>query len=423
MISRKVMVTLVTLIGLIGLLLVNVGGASGLHTVAEEPILRLHLDTDADSDGDTDYFKHGDTKQPLDASQCLVDGSSQTGPLVSFPGTTKLGLSFDSLGVRSKGPGRSCGRVDGNESFSISINNASGDILDGLNFDRMELDIEAKQDAWVLATAKLGGDPIGTFELRSGGSVVAGDGTDPNPSTPWLAVSTSAAPVANCLDRSDSGSDNGANDNCRWVVDPDVPFDTVTFEAMAGEFGLEGGEDGTLPATAGENSDSLFYLTDVGVLNCGDTVTTDDLGDPAVSVTRKFQDGCKLKEFLLSSSATLPIAGAQSFTFVPSGGEVGQAGATYDLTVIWVPETAQNPVPATQMDFNSDGDTLDALEGDLVWCEGTTDAPVLPQVEVTPEVFETIPWCLVKQLTEIVGGGQMQVTEYLFGTEDPSGFR
>ena len=152
--TRKALATLVAFIGLVGLVLVNVGGASGLHDPAQpsDNVLWLHLDADGD------YFKHGSAQQDLVESQCLVDDPSQAGPLVSLSASNdRLGLAFDSLGVRSKGPGRSCGRVDGSESFEVSINNASGDVLSGLKFESMELDIEAKQDAWVLATAYLAG--------------------------------------------------------------------------------------------------------------------------------------------------------------------------------------------------------------------------------------------------------------------------
>jgi len=407
--TRSTLATLVALVSLLGLVLVNVGGASGLHDTADN-VLRLHLDTDGD------YFAHDGLQQDLEASQCRVTTASQDGLLVDISDTSNPGISFDSLGVRSGGPGRSCGRVSGSEALTLSLNNDAADALEGLNFESMELDVEAKQDAWVLATATLGDDPVGTFELRTGGSVVAFEGTDPAEATPWLATSTSADPIANCLGRSDSGSDNGANDNCRWVVAPDVPFDTVTFTALSGEFGLEGGEDGTPAATEGENSDSLFYLTDVGVLNCLDEVETGDgLGDPRVEVTRRFQADCQLKEFFLESSASLPVGGSQSFTFDPSGGGTGQEDATFDLTITWVAEAAQNPVPPTQMDFNGDGDLDEPLEGDLVWCDGTAANPVLPS---TGE-----PWCLVEQHTTLVGTGMMQVVERLYGTEDPNGWR
>jgi len=413
--TRKALATLIAFIGLVGLVLVNVGGASGLHDPAQpsDNVLRLHLDADGD------YFKHGSAQQDLVESQCLVDDPSQAGPLVSLSASNdRLGLAFDSLGVRSQGPGRSCGRVDGSESFEVSINNASGDVLSGLKFESMELDIEAKQDAWVEATAYLAGAEVGSFQMRTGSSIVAGVGTDAAPATPWLATSTSLAPIANCLNPSDSGPDSGANDNCRWVVQSSVPFDTVKFESLNGEFGLEGGEDGTLAATAGENSDSLFYLTDVGVLDCGDTIETgDSLGDPFVSVTRLAQLNCQLKEFLLGSAANPPDlgSGVQSFSFVPFGGGVGQAGATYELTVTWVKEPAINPLPVTQMDYNGDGDTNDPFEGDLVWCDGTAANPVLPS---TGE-----PWCRTNQTVTLVGTGYVQLTEELFGSEDPHGLR
>ncbi|MDH3426766.1 MAG: hypothetical protein OEM22_08885 [Acidimicrobiia bacterium] len=414
--TRKTLATLVAFIGLVGLVLVNVGGASGLHVDPADDVLRLHLDSDGD------YFEHGDdvesVTQMLDESGCVVDDASQEGPLVSLlSGSTKpVGLSFDSLGIKSQGPGRSCGRVDGSEEFTISINNGEDQVLEGLNVYKMELDIEAKQDARLRVTVKLDELEVGSFELRSGDSVVAGEGTEPDPGTQWLAISTSADPIANCLGLTDSGPDNGASDNCRWVVESDFPFDAVTFTVLAGAAGFEGGEDGTAAATSGYGSDSLFFLTDIPTLNCGDTVATGDaVGEPLVSVTRQFQDGCKLKDYFLGSSSTNPVAGSQSFTFEPTGSGPGQAGATYDVSVIWVAEPALPQLPVTQMDFNGDGDANDDLEGDLVWCDGTTAAPVLPS---TGE-----PWCRYEQNVLLVGTGFVQMTERLIGSQDPSGWR
>jgi hypothetical protein len=63
----------------------------------------------------------------------------------------------------------------------------------------------------------------------------------------------------------------------------------------------------------------------------------------------------------------------------------------------WDPETAQNPIPASTV-FPPDpgGESL-------VWCDGTSTAPVMP----AGDHF----WCLVSQRSELVGSGQMQVYE------------
>lgn len=408
--TRRSLITLIALVGVVGLILVSVGSASGLHgDPSDDNVLRLHLDSDGD------YFAHdGLPPQQLTETGCLVDGGLD-GPLVSIVGSNKgAGLSFDSLGTKSKGPGRSCGRLDGTETLSIALDNGPADDLEGLNLASMELDIEAKQDAWVEATLTLSGDVVGVFELRSGGSIEAGVGTDPDPDTPWLAESTSVEPIANCLVASDSGADSGDRDNCRWVVDPDVPFDTVAFAALEGEFGIEGGEDGTLPATSGENSDSLFYLTDVGILDCGDIVETGDaIGAPRVTVERQLQAGCILKEYLLSSGAFgSQVAGTQSFSFAPSG---GNPDATYRMTVTWVPEPAANPLPVTQMDYDNNG----TGDGDLQWCDGDAASPVFP----SDGAGGTLPWCRTAQEVTLVGTGFVQMVEHLFGTGDPNGWR
>jgi len=410
--TRKALATLVAFVALAGLVLVNVGGASGLHVDGEDFELSLHLDTDGH------YFEHEGAFQHLGIGQCLVTGGDE-GPFVTLSASNnKLGVAFDSLGVRSKGPGRSCGRVSGSESFTIEINNGTAQTLEGLNFDRMELDIEAKQDAVVIATTYLGDSDGEIFTLRTGGSATG----EPD-GTPHSATSTSGAgATADCLQGvSDSGADSGANDNCRWTIDPAAPFDTVVFSSGGGEFGLEGGED--------TGSDSLFILTDLGVLDCGETVETGDaagLGDPYVVITRGDQPGteeCLLKEYFLTSSdeAGEVVDGSQSFTFAPSG----QANASFVMTVKWVPEPALNPLPVTFMDFNGDGDATDPTEvGGLKWCvvDGSGN-PDFPVVEFPAGTYLQVPWCLVAQRSTLLGTGMVQLEEDLLGTGDPSGWR
>ena len=65
------------------------------------------------------------------------------------------------------------------------------------------------------------------------------------------------------------------------------------------------------------------------------------------------------------------------------------------------------PVPATTIDYDGDGPNPPQT---VQWCRGTTANPVLPSGQ---------KWCLVKQSTELVSDGQMQVSERYYGAGDP----
>jgi hypothetical protein len=106
---------------------------------------------------------------------------------------------------------------------------------------------------------------------------------------------------------------------------------------------------------------------------------------------------------------------AKLYTLTRDGNEVefladGASDATFKVDVTaWDPEPAQNPVPATYVEPPTPAEPVQ-------WCDGTADpfAPVMP---------DGASWCLVRQSTEIVGEGMMQVTETFYLKGDAKAFR
>ena len=127
--------------------------------------------------------------------------------------------------------GTSCSHVDASRGEALTVALA-GKLAEGL-VHRAELDIEVRSGAKIVATLFNGTTAAGTFELRSGSSIVSGQGS-----------TTPGSPIFNCSGgyhsnlSSESGS-SGTSDNCRWVFNG--LFDKVTLTAKAGSFSLEGG--------------------------------------------------------------------------------------------------------------------------------------------------------------------------------------
>ena len=139
------------------------------------------------------------------------------------------------------------------------------------------------------------------------------------------------------LIHSDSGPDSGANDNCRWIIDSLLPFDTIVFSPADPRPNLGSKAAPTAPSLDLEAAhfpwpDSLLFLTDVdGVLDCGDTAsaTTAD-GTGTIDVFHDAQTGldsegapvlldCLLKPYtidfvrdVLETASFFPIGDATS---------------------------------------------------------------------------------------------------------------
>jgi len=201
-------------------------------------------------------------------------------------GSGDIGVGPDSLGVPNGPKGVACYRFSYNENEVIEFSlgtDTTGSMIDANAFYRLELDVEIKKNALLFVEVLIGGSVSETYELRSGSSI---DPTDPN------ASDTPGAKIWNCNAQSDSGSDAGRNDNCRWVIEE--LGQTFRLWAAVGEGSWEGGGD--FAGDAFDNN-SVIYLTkaNIGALGCetgsapGGTDTStigDGINDAQCTVTR-----------------------------------------------------------------------------------------------------------------------------------------
>lgn len=235
--------------------------------------------------------------QTLTPDRCVL-GTSVNGSLVDLTGSDRgVGLVGSSIGIKSGGAtGTPCGRVDTTEDMSLTLDNVPNAIS-------VELDLELKGNANLQIEIKLGATSLGTYEVRSGSSIVDGVGVEGSLTAPFTLSLTDAARTGNCRNASDSGPDSGGNDNCRIGIVPSGEFDTVVFkQALVGEFSLEGGGD------AG-TSDTVFNLVEnfEGELGCTteNNQVTDSAGSVVGTIIRHGNaDGseCVLKPYNLTAS-------------------------------------------------------------------------------------------------------------------------
>jgi hypothetical protein len=181
--------------------------------------------------GALDRFVWGPTgeAQPLSSTRCALTTGAN---LMSVTGTGSTpGFNSDSIGLAgSASSGIPCGRVSAGEG---GLRFALGTSLAGLIVTKGSFDVETKKNAVIQATTydHVGGGPTQTFYLVTGTSK-----TKPM---------YSGLPNADltCSSASDSGPDSGAADNCRWNITGQ--WTKIEFTALVGEFGMEGGADGT----------------------------------------------------------------------------------------------------------------------------------------------------------------------------------
>ena len=279
-----------------------------------------------------------------------------------------------SLGVKEKKSGTSCSQVNAptTETLELKLGAATAAAFNApALMSTAYLDLELKQSAQVLATASLGDDVVGRFELRSGTSSL--------PITP--AVPTTA--VASCSNGADSGPDSGTGDNCRWAVSvgDDISFDTLTLKAVQGAFSLEGGGDGLvvtkavpldapLPTFPASNA-SIIDIVDgyEGILGCGDSTPLEPQnGDaPGVIVHRLNNVGdapCTEVPYFLGN-------GSQFAQFLKPLDTQTEAQFVWEVT--WrLPYTATTSVlPQLTLDY----ETGQSVRVNLGWCP---DASTLP---------------------------------------------
>lgn len=202
---------------------------------------------------------------------------------VTFSSSSSLGAGFSAgaIGVRQKknAAGTSCSAVDKAASETLTLVLGS---IDSRVASAASLDVDLKQNAQILATARLGNVVVARFQLVSGSQAV------PIPVPPLDGYPGLPAPtVYPCNLASDSGADSTTSNNCRWDISgpswtpgvDNVNFTSLDLTALAGSFSLMGGADGKvtnqypvpsyfLDSASDDTDASIFELVD-GSLDCG----------------------------------------------------------------------------------------------------------------------------------------------------------
>jgi len=206
-------------------------------------------------------------------SRCAL---TQTGADVinfaSFPsgadGTP--GFGYGGVGVSSlnKRSGNACSQVNSDvdnsgtdESLTVLLNGPATTTIFGPGIAYgAQLDLEIKGNAKLVLTTKNGTATARTYTIYSGTAVPA---------------SLGATDIACNSGTSDTGPDSTSGDNCQVRIGaasvaaavPADYFDSMTIEAQAGSFSLEGGSDWGAAAAANRTVFRLAAVPD-GIINC-----------------------------------------------------------------------------------------------------------------------------------------------------------
>lgn len=417
---------------LLGLTLLSFGASAQVPPfgLPDRGVLRLQLGTQV-----TDGGLHAPRRfvhEPSGLSQAInpsgkcglaLGGPTSLAVLAASGGNGALGLGPDSIGVFDGSKGVACYRLTAsiNEQIKFGLGSDVTGLaaIDANAFYRLELDIEVKQNAEFLLQILAGGSVIDEFRLRTGGSVVAGEGsTSPG----------SADKILNCTAQSDSGPDSGSRDNCRWAVD--ALGEEFRLIPINGEGSLEGGGDFGAGAYA---NNTRIYLTEaaIGALGCNSsqvpqgtgTVPIGDGGTTAqCAVTRIDPTGLGGACTAAIGYVLRNIGGTEEgCELLKSPGE--QLAASIDILFPPETSTALGAEPLTQIEFST------AVPGVLVpftpqRCIGTvvpdrngepTIAEVLSVPGFVPDIVPGTPqkdWaCILNNTQEFVGSGLMQIRQ------------
>ena len=386
------------------LLLVAAIPAIASHDTEEPETLRLHLATDQRAF----IYSVGPVVQHISNPKCAV---SITGPLAAVSGSDGgPGMFGPSIGVRTgRASGVPCARVDATEDLTVSL-------IGVPVADAVDLDLELKGSAKVKIEIFSGGALVGSYEIRSGSSVVEGEGTDSTEGVPFMVTVTDEAPIGNCNNSSDSGPDSGANDNCYVSIRPTSTFDAIKFSPLVGEMSLEGSAD----FAGNPEFDTIFYLSSFdGMLGCDPENNTAPFEEDAVTGTfTRFEnsDGseCVEKPFNLDVEFG---EGDEVVSFVPV--DVGEPQpSTYQGELTYSPDPASNPF-TNFLEYDQDDDDIDEFEP-VPWCDGDPFAdPDAPGSINTGVIPEGDTWCIVSALTEVFDEDEIVTTWTVVGKGDP----
>ncbi len=340
-----------------------------------------------------------DEQQFIGVLRCNVttptggSGEASLLAVATSPSNKDIGLVSNGFGVRTK---NNCATSNGQISTSQSLTFSLGGFFDSTYaIDRIEVDIEGKQDAQL------------AYELDNG----AGAGTKTLNSA------------------SDNGADAGVGDNTVVVITgttADV-FTSVTFSPTGNSKALvsiEGGGDGAAQIEAGESrlypgvTQTLFHIVtsqdfDGDLLCDGPRAPTSIAADgPAVdgSVERlndlKGEGDCTVD----AVPYTFQIQSDSVYFNYLDGGE----GAQFIVRIDWDPsDPIVNPIapPVREIDYTNDG-VDNYVPG--VACVSVSGG------EYTHPIVggEEIPWCLIDHDIELTEDGWQQI-QWWHGQGDP----
>ena len=424
-----------TLAGMLGAVAVALYAQAASAQVAppyglpDRGVLRLQLGSTVTSGGlhSPRRFVH----EPSGLSQAInksgncglaLGGPTALATMSALGGNGSLGLGTTSIGVYNGSTGTACYTITASLGESVTVGLGSGmssSQIDANAFYRVVLDLEVKKNAEFLLQVLAGGAVSEEFRMRTGGSIVAGEGSA-SPGSPDH--------IFNCSARSDSGPDAGIGDNCRWDVSS--LGNSFRLIALQGEGSLEGGGDWGSAAYA---NNSLVYLTkgNIGAMGCetssvpqgtdtgtiGDGVNTAQCG-----VTRIDPTG-------LGGSCTTAVGYVfRSIDGADEGCEIiktpsEQLAASVDITFPPEPSTALGAEPLTRIQFatNVPNQFVDFTPAR---CIGTVvndhnGNPTILEVLSNPNfVADVVPatpqkdWaCVLNSATEYIGSSQMRITQ------------
>ena len=389
-------------------------------------------------------------------TKCFLGWVNGTKDLVSFDAigptgavSPQLGMGPDSIGVYDNSKGVSCYRMTGSIHEGVDLALDGQDLPSGTYFDRLELDVEVKQNAKLFLDVFKNDVRLNSYELRSGNRI--------DPLVP------SSDTIFNCGANSDSGPDSGPSDNCRWVInDIGNRFKLRPAEDTDSEVSLEGGGDFS-DTYANNTVIFLTKLIDTGELYCSpntdpakDNKTEEVGGGPVASCqttrinpnnlagqadicqgpikyeleTYLGQSRCELRKKTPADGQVRPVqlAGSLQITFKPEGSE--ESG--YAPTTVTFTKNNDNdqsaPMPVSRcegtrvQDANGNWTILEVLSpthpltGTLMAGHFVATVGGGPDTltDATDEVRGNgiIDWaCVLNDSTEYLGDGTMQVTQ------------
>jgi hypothetical protein len=384
----------------------------------DKGVLRLQL-----GGGQSSRFLHepsGSQQAILLSGKCgLTLGSPSLATLTAAGGLASMGLGPDSIGVFDGPKGVACYRITASigESVTFGLGAAASALpIDANAFYRLELDIEVKQNAAFLLEVLIGGDVTERFYLRSGTSIISGEGS---------AAPGSPDRIFNCTAQSDSGPDAGSRDNCRWVVD--ALGQKFRLIPLIGEGSIEGGGDF---GTAAYANNSLVYLTKaaIGALGCDNTPVPqgtststigDGVNDAQCTITRIDPTGIGGTCTTLVGYVLRNIGVAEGCELLKTPGE--QLAASADMLFPPEPRTALGAEPLTTIVFSNPlgapvSFTPQRCTGTVV-LDSNGERTILEVLSVPTYAPDVVPggykdWaCILDNVQEYLGADRMQIRQ------------